>query len=232
MKRNTEETQNLQQSSELWPENWSAQGVIACLEPFALDDRRRRIEEVLTGRIGSITVLMDAPHDPHNGAAILRSCDAFGIPEVHVVQRVEEFQVARRVTKGTDRWLEVHAHATAEQALSALRERNFELVATHPKGELVPSDLREIPRLALVLGNEHDGICEAIEQAATRRVRIPMRGFVESLNVSVAAAILLSHATEGRPGDLSDVQRFRLYARGLLRSVPRALEILAASAPS
>src|SRR5688500_18421496 len=100
MKRNTEETQNLQQSSELWPDNWSAQGGIACLEPFALDDRRRRIEEVLSGRIGSITVLMDAPHDPHNGAAILRSCDAFGIPEVHVVQRVEEFQVARRVTKG------------------------------------------------------------------------------------------------------------------------------------
>jgi tRNA (guanosine-2'-O-)-methyltransferase len=81
------------------------------------------------------------------------------------------------------------------------------------------------------MGNEHDGIREALAKATTRSVRIPMRGYVESLNLSVAAALLLSAATAGRAGDLGPSERMMLYATGLLRSVPRADEILAASEP-
>src|SRR5262249_37969551 len=105
------------------------------------------------------------------------------------------------------------------------------LVATHPEGSLVPEDLRNVPKLCLVMGNEHDGIREALVRATSRSVRIPMRGFVESLNLSVAAALLLSAATKGREGDLDDGERRALYATGLMRSVPRADEILAASKP-
>ncbi|HEX6765678.1 MAG TPA: TrmH family RNA methyltransferase, partial [Polyangiaceae bacterium] len=82
-----------------------------------------------------------------------------------------------------------------------------------------------------VMGNEHDGIRESLENAATRTVRVPMRGFVESLNLSVAAALLLAAATKGREGDLSPEERTTLYATGLFRSVPRAGEILSASTP-
>ena len=81
-------------------------------------------------------------------------------------------------------------------------------------------------RLAIVLGNERDGIAEELASLCTRRVRVPMRGFVESLNVSVTAAILLATATRGRTGDLDDDARLRLYARGLFHSVPRAREVL------
>ncbi len=86
-----------------------------------------------------------------------------------------------------------------------------------------------MPRVALIVGHEHDGIRAELEHAAAHRVRVPMRGFVESLNVSVAAALLLRAATMGRPGDLPETDRRRLYARGLVRSVPRALDVLAAS---
>jgi tRNA (guanosine-2'-O-)-methyltransferase len=110
-------------------------------------------------------------------------------------------------------------------------ERGYELVATHPKGELVPEDLARIPRVCIVMGNEHDGISEALVARAARTVRIPMRGFVESLNLSVAAALLLSAATRERRGDLSADETLELYAAGLLRSVPRSGEILAASNP-
>jgi tRNA (guanosine-2'-O-)-methyltransferase len=79
-----------------------------------------------------------------------------------------------------------------------------------------------------VFGNEHDGISEALSAAADDSVRIPMRGYVESLNLSVAAAVLLAAALRGRPADLSPAEERRLYAVGLLRSVPRAEEILAA----
>ncbi|HEY2404405.1 MAG TPA: RNA methyltransferase [Polyangiaceae bacterium] len=216
---------------ELWPRDWTARGVVATLEPLAGDERRERLLAVTRKRVGSVTVLMDAPHDPHNGSAVLRTCDAFGLPLVHVVRRGERFLVARKVTKGSERWVEVHEHATVEHAVAALAQARFELVATHPEGLLVPEDLAQIPRLALVLGNEHDGIREELRRAAPRAVRIPMRGFVESLNVSVAAAVLLRAATNERPGDLSDDEQARAYARALCRSVPRAAEILAGRAP-
>ncbi|HEY3493188.1 MAG TPA: RNA methyltransferase [Polyangiaceae bacterium] len=207
----------------------SPRQAIAVLEPLAAPERCARIAGVVNGRIGRVTVLMDAPHDPHNGAAVIRSADAFGLPEIHVVPRVEPFLIGRRVTQGTERWVEVVQHPTPAAALAALGARNFELVATHPEGELVPEDLPSIDRLCLVLGNEHDGICEELRLGARRSVRIPMRGFVESLNVSVAAALLLRAATLGREGDLPAEERERLYAVGLARSVPRATEILAAS---
>ena len=212
-----------------WGSAWTADKVIETLGPLASDERKSRIQSVIEQRLASVTVLLDAPHDPHNGSAVMRSCDAFGIPTVHVVARVESFMIARRITKGTERWLEVHDHKTAEAAAGHLLSRGFELVATHPQGELTPSDLAHIPRLALLLGNEHDGICEALLCHSKRAVRIPMRGFVESLNVSVAAAVLLSAATQGRPGDLAHAEKRRLYARALFRSVPRAGEVLSAS---
>jgi tRNA (guanosine-2'-O-)-methyltransferase len=214
-----------------FPPGWSARGVVELLEPLAGEERAKTIAARVGARIGSVTLLMDAPYDPHNAAAALRSCDAFGVPELHVVPRSEGFALGRKVTRGTERWVDVITYPSAEAATQALFRRGYELVATHPTGELVPEDLRPIPRLCLVMGNEHDGIREALERAATRSVRIPMRGFVESLNLSVAAALLLSAATAGRDGDLDPEERGALYATGLLRSVPRAGEILAASKP-
>jgi tRNA (guanosine-2'-O-)-methyltransferase len=212
-----------------FPPGWTALGVSELLEPLAGEERKRTIAERVRARIGSVTLLMDAPYDPHNAAAALRSCDAFGVPELHVVPRQGGFALGRKVTRGTERWVDVVTYPSAEAATLALRERGYELVATRPEGELVPEDLSVIARVCLVMGNEHDGIRDALERATTRAVRIPMRGFVESLNLSVAAALLLSAATQGRGGDLSPDERAELYAQGLLRSVPRAKEILAAS---
>ena len=210
------------------PRAYTPEQVIAALEPLSEERRKARIKDVVGQRVGSVTMLMDMPRDPHNGAALVRSADAFGVPEVHVVLREEGFLVGHRVAQGTERWVEVVQHRAAEDAVGALRARGFRLVATHPSGALVPEDLRRIERVCLVLGNEHDGISEALAQAADDSVRIPMRGFVESLNLSVAGAVLLNAALAGRPGDLSPAEVRRWYAVGLLRSVPRAEEILAA----
>ena len=210
-----------------WPAGWTPEGVIETLEPLTLDERRARIWSVVRRRLGSVTVLMDAPHDPHNAAAVLRSCDGFGIPRVHLVPRGEEFAVGRTVAKGAERWIEVVPHRTPQQALAALHEQGFTTVATHPEGNLAPADLAGLPRVALILGNEHDGLRDALHAGAKESVRIPMQGFVESFNVSVAAAVLLYAATLGRTGDLPEAERLRFYARALVRSVPRALEVLA-----
>lgn len=213
------------------PPGWTPDGVIAALEPLSEERRRSRILEVTRQRVGSVTLLMDMPRDPHNGAAVVRSADAFGVPEVHAVLREEAFVAGHRVAQGSERWVEVIQHPAPEDAVAALHRRGFRLVATHPKGALVPSDLSAIERVCLVLGNEHDGISEALTAAADESVRIPMRGYVESLNLSVAAAVLLAAALAGRAGDLAPTEERRLYAVGLFRSVPRADEILGALAP-
>jgi len=210
------------------PPGWSSAGVIRALEPLSEPRRCARLKSVTAARVGSVTALMDTPQDPHNVAAALRSCDAFGVPELNVIPGEQPFAFGRKVSQGTERWVETVLHPSGEAALAALAARGFPLVKTHPQGELLPEDLARMERVCLVFGNETDGIGERLGRAAGQAVRVPMRGFVESLNLSVAAALLLRAATTGREGDLFDEEQARLYAAGLLRSVPRAEEVLGA----
>jgi tRNA (guanosine-2'-O-)-methyltransferase len=200
--------------------------VIRELEPFVTERRRQRLREVIDRRVGSVSVVFDAPYDPHNGAAIVRTCEAFGVQRLHVVERTLPFLAARSVARGAQKWIDVIAWSSASDAASALESEGFELVAADVGGALLPSDLGAIPKLALVLGNERDGVGDDLLRACKRRVRVPMRGFVESLNVSVTAAILVAAATTNRPGDLSESDRLRLYARGLYFSVHHADDVL------
>ena len=201
--------------------------VIRVLEPLVLDARRERLREVTNHRLGSVAVVFDAPHDPHNGAAVVRTCEAFGVHSLHVVESREAFLVATSVARSAEKWVDVRCHKSADLAIRELEAGGFELVAAQPDGELLPEDLARVPRLALVLGNERDGISEPLLEACGRSVRVPMRGFVESLNVSVTAAILLAAATAGRAGDLPAETRRRFYARCLYLSVAHAEDVLA-----
>ncbi|MEO7329685.1 MAG: RNA methyltransferase [Minicystis sp.] len=200
--------------------------IVRVLETFVTDERAARLRSVFAQRLDAVTLLMDAPHDPHNGAAVVRSCDAFGVHRLHVVERREGFLASNTVSRGSERWVDVRTYPTPTEAIAALQASGHELVATHPEGELSPQDLPGIPRLCLVLGNERDGIHEQLRAACNRGVRVPMRGFAESLNVSVTAAILLQHATHGRPGDMPFEEQELLHARALILTIPRAPEIL------
>ena len=205
--------------------------VIRVLEPLVLDERRDRLLSVVDRRLGSVAVVFDAPHDPHNGAAVVRSCDAFGVHGVHVVESREPFLVATSVARSAEKWVDVQCHPRPGDAIAVLARGGFELVAARADGELLPQDLAGISRVALVLGNERDGIGEELLAACSRSVRVPMRGFIESLNVSVTAAILLAAATTGRPGDLPPDERRRFYARCLYLSVAHAEDVLALDRP-
>lgn len=200
--------------------------VVSLLEPLVLDRRAEKLRSTLSRRLASVQVLFDAPHDPHNGAAVVRSCEAFGVQFVNVVERKEKFLLAPSVARGSEKWVDLRIWKSSGEAIDAMKKDGLELVAAHPDGELEPADLASIPRLGLVLGNERDGIADDLLAACTRRVRVPMRGFVESLNVSVSAAILLSAATAKRPGDLSREEFMRIYARGLYFTVERADDVL------
>lgn len=209
-----------------WPAPWTAEAIIRELEPLVLERRRQRFRDVFAARIGSVTLLLDELYDPHNRAAIVRSCDAFGVHELHALQRDGQFEIQRSIAAGCERWVSMHRHHSVEAAVEVLNERGYELVATAPDGELTPPELAGVARLALILGNEHRGVDPVLVRAAKRSVRIPMIGFVQSLNVSVSAAILLQAATSDRAGDLPLSEQRRMYARALFGSVPRAARVL------
>ena len=144
---------DLDRASALDPEK-----VIAQLEPLVTPERRQRLLGTIDLRLDSVAAVMDSPHDPHNGAAVMRSCDAFGVQRLHVLARRESFVVATSVAKGSHKWVDVVTHTTAASVRDAMESSGHELVAAEASGELAPDDLATIPRFALVLGNEREGI--------------------------------------------------------------------------
>jgi len=201
--------------------------VIAALEPLLTDERRRRITDVIAARSLAVVPVLDGLIDPHNVSAILRSADAFGVQEVHAIRRAEPYLASPRVAQGSERWVDVIDHASATQCVAALRKRGHRVFVAAMDGKLRPEALADEPKPAIVFGNEHDGVSPELFALADGSYTIAMQGFVQSLNVSVAAAITLFSAMRGRPGDLNAEQRERLRARYCMLSVPRAEEVVA-----
>lgn len=203
--------------------------VVSALSPLITEGRLKRIEAVIAARTRSVVPVLDGLIDSHNIAAVLRSADAFGVQDVHVIEAHDQpFVASHRVAQGTERWLDIVRHDGPEACAQQLRERGYRILVASMDGEVGPADLRRSQDpVAVVFGNEHAGVSSALTNLADATYGIPMRGFVESLNVSVANAITLQAATEGRAGDLSADARLQLRARFMMLSVERADEIVA-----
>ena len=205
----------------------SALDVVAALDPLLTDARRTRISQVLAARSRSVTAVLDGLLDPHNVSAVLRSADAMGVEHVHLIERPERFRVSPRVSQGAYRWVHVTLHQSERACVSALRASGHRIFVATMDGEVRPEALAAEPRPALVFGNEHAGVSDCLRELADGTFSIPMCGFVQSLNVSVAAAISLYAAMQGRQGDLEEGAALDLRARYCVQSVPMAEAIVA-----
>jgi len=209
------------------PAGMAAPDVIAALRGAMTDARFARITSVVAGRICAVVPVLENLADPHNAAAVLRTADAFGLQTVHVIEAPHRFVASHRVARGTDRWLDVVRFSSPAACARALHDRGFEIFVAAADGALTPRELRARDRVAVVLGNEHSGASAEMRGDADGSYRIPMRGFVESFNVSVAAAITLHALTEDRAGDLDDGAREQLIARFMMGTVRDAEQIVA-----
>lgn len=181
--------------------------------------RRDRIDHAVRHRHKGITVVVEDIRDPHNQAAVLRTSEGLGLLEAHVIDtpdhhgRVDTFDPSRGVTKDADKWMRIHKHRAVEPCLEELQRQGFAIYAGALDATSVSLYDLDVQRpCAFVFGNEHRGISERIRARADKLFVIPMRGFVESFNVSVAAAICLSHAVQERARagvttDLSEEER-------------------------
>jgi tRNA (guanosine-2'-O-)-methyltransferase len=210
-------------------------GEVAFYWSLLTDERKARIEGVVSARLASLTVVLDRLLDAHNTAAILRTAEGLGLCAAHVVLHENDDGVAhRRVTQDAHKWLDVPRHENGGEAARALSLQGFEVWAGHLDPTAVSYlDLPVDRPLALLFGNEHEGPSAQTLAACAGTFRIPMAGFTQSFNVSVAAGIALSHAARGRrehlgaAGDLDEAarralqDRFTLLAARLSRRLKR-----------
>ena len=198
------------------------------LRPLADGLSSHRIEvclDLLDRRRSDVIFVAEATHRRHNVSAIMRSAEAFGVHEAHLV--APTFKASKGAAKGAERWMDIHMHAETGACVAALRERGFRIyVADFEEGALTPADLPVDAPLALLFGGELAGVSEEARALADGAICIPMRGVTQSLNVSVAAAILLREACEkarssGRPAGITGADRHRFLKSFLLRERER-----------
>ena len=178
--------------------------------------RFARIREVLERRQPDLTVLMERVSKSHNFSAVLRTCDAVGVLEVHVVPPTRGFALHHDTSAGTGKWMVVRRHTDGAAAARALKEAGFRIVAADPGG--ASADFREIDYTlptAVLLGAELFGVSPGALEQADVRIRIPMVGMARSLNVSVAAALVLYEAQRQR-------EEAGLYGRSRLEAARQA----------
>ncbi len=216
--------------------------VVRLLAPFLSAGRRRLIEEVLRRRLVSLTVVLENLYDPHNGAAVLRTCEAMGLLHVHVVESEEAFHFSRKVSQNAHKWLSVYLYPSVDECLGTLREWGFECWAAVPPprprtpgAAAWPGPPVEVEGpLALVFGNEHAGLSRRALELCPARFSIPLHGFSESRNLSVSAAVTLSRVVEARrarlrgQSELDGEALSRLRAGYYALGTPHAAELVLA----
>lgn len=161
------------------------------------DERKALFEELIQKRTTYLTVVLENIYQPLNASAVLRSCDCFGIQDVHVIENYNEFKPDREVAMGASNWLTVNRYDKNENntldCIQSLKDKGYRIVATTPHNsqtDLINFDLSK-GKTALFFGTEVEGLSDVVLENADEHLHIPMYGFTESFNLSVSAAICL-----------------------------------------
>lgn len=206
-------------------QNLGAQQVLDLMAPYLTPERQERIRKTVEQRTVEIVPVLENIYDRGNISAVLRSAEAMGYQCAHVIEIGEKFKSANRVTQGADKWLDVRKWKSTRECTQHLKQQGFQILATHLDSRARPIGEMDFTKpTAIVFGNEKDGISQEMVAEADATVIIPMHGFVQSFNISVAAAITFYHIYQervrklGRQGDLSDEEKRILRADFSLRS--------------
>lgn len=166
------------------------------LEQFVTPNRLARIKSVLAQRTRHITLVLEDIYQPHNASAVLRSCECFGIQDVHIIENRYQYEVNPDIVLGASKWLDLRQYNKADEntvsCLQNLKKKGYLLVATSPHEEdFTPANLPLEKPVALLFGTEQEGLSPQALEMADAFLSIPMAGFTESFNISVSAAICL-----------------------------------------
>ncbi len=170
------------------------------LEGFVTENRRNLFDEVLDKRTRHLTVVLEDLYQKHNTSAVVRSCDIFGLQDIHIIENKYKSYMSNKVGKGSQKWMDFHYYRekqiNTQDCLDTLRSQGYQIIATTPHNDSCFVDDFDITKKsAFVFGVEKEGVSDLVMNQADGYLKIPMVGFTESLNVSVAAAITLQSTT-------------------------------------
>lgn len=172
------------------------------LSPHITSKRLSLFNRIIERRTRYITVVLEDIFQPQNASAVLRSCDCFGIQDVHIIENRNEFELDTEVSLGSSKWLSLHKYNQEENnslaAIKSLKKKGYKIVATTPhiNDQELPDFDVTAGKTALVFGTELQGISEIIMNEADEFIKIPMFGFTESFNISVSAAIVMHYLSD------------------------------------
>jgi tRNA (guanosine-2'-O-)-methyltransferase len=171
------------------------------LQGFISENKRNLFEKIIEYRTRYITVVMEDIFQPHNASAVLRTCDCFGVQDVHIIENQNKYEVNPDVALGASKWLTLLKYNSEKNntllAIQNLKKQGYRIVATTPhQNDQLLDDLILDRKFALVFGTELNGLSGVAIEHADEFVKIPMVGFTESFNISVSAAIFLHTLTE------------------------------------
>jgi tRNA (guanosine-2'-O-)-methyltransferase len=175
--------------------------LVKYLSEFVTPDRYSLFRKIACERTRYITVLLENIYQSHNASAVLRTCDCFGIQDVHIIENEYEYVINPDITLGSSNWLNLYKYNggknNTEDALMSLKKKGYRIIATTPHTNDVELDDFNIPngKFALLFGTELTGLTDQALNMADEFVKVPMFGFTESFNISVSAAVILHHLT-------------------------------------
>ncbi len=203
----------------------SAATILELMKPFLTPERQERIRQAVELRTCNVVPVLENIYDRGNISAVLRSAEAMGYQCAHVIELGEKFKSANRVTQGADKWLDVRKWKSTVECTRELKRLGYQVLATHLDQNAKPIGEMDFTKpTAIVFGNEKEGISKEMIEEADQTIIIPMNGFVQSYNISVAAAISLYHIYMERTrhlpkhGDLTEEEKLILRAEFSLRS--------------
>lgn len=208
------------------------QDVMKHIFPLLTEERQRKITNVVNERCFNISVVLESVYDRGNTSAVMRSAEGMGFSNFHVIETFEKFKEANRVTQGADKWLEVKKWKSTKDCVDHLKKNKIRICVTSLQASRPLQEIDFSTPLALVLGNEKDGVSKEMLEAADERVILPMPGFVQSFNISIAGALCLYHIWYDRKqklgtnADLTSEQKEILKAAYAMRTMDSAESIL------
>lgn len=212
----------------------SPQDVMTHIFPLLTLDRQKKIISVAQERCFDISIVLESIYDRGNISAVMRTAEGLGFANFHIIETFEKFKEANRVTQGADKWVETKKWKSTQDFIKFAKTNNIRICVTSLEAAKPLHEVDFSTPLALVLGNEKSGISKEMFEAADERVIIPMPGFVQSFNISVAGALSLYQIYQDRLrrlGKVSDVtleQIEILKAHYALRTLDSAEAILKA----
>ena len=206
------------------------------LTQFISKNRVNLFEQIILNRTRYVTLVVENLYQPHNISAVLRSCDCFGIQDVHVIENGNKFSPDENISLGSQKWLTVHRYHQKENntrdCLTELKNRGYKVIATSPhRDSVLIQDLPLDQKVAMVFGTEYEGISEDVVDCADGFVKIPMYGFTESYNISVAAALTMYQIRQNLermeiPWQLNEEQKWEILCAWAKKSIKMGEKII------